>query len=49
MGIRENYSGNGPSDGNTVDPFNIASNYGVLAYNHTHILNGGYYWNSPVR
>jgi hypothetical protein len=47
MGIRDNYSGNGPSDGNTVDPFNIKNNYGVLAYDHTHIFNTGYVWNLP--
>ncbi len=47
MGIRDNYSGNGPSAGNTVDPFNIADNYGVLGFNHTHILNSGYVWNLP--
>jgi hypothetical protein len=41
MGIRDNYSGNGPSDGNTVYPFNIKDNYGVLAFNHTHIFNTG--------
>ena len=47
MGIRDNYSGNGPSSGNTVDPFNIAANYGVLGYNHTNIFNTGFVWNMP--
>lgn len=47
LGIRENYSGNGSSDGNTMDPFNIQSNYGVLAYNHTQIFNSGYFWQLP--
>lgn len=47
MGIRDNYSGNGPSAGNTVYPFNISDNYGVLAFNHTHILNSGFVWSMP--
>ncbi len=47
MGIRDNYSGNGPSSGNTVYPFNAAANYGVLAYNHTHILNSGFVFTAP--
>ena len=47
MGIRDNYSGNGPSAGNTVDPFTVANNYGVLGFNHTHIFNTGYVWNTP--
>ncbi|MBV9501485.1 MAG: TonB-dependent receptor [Acidobacteriaceae bacterium] len=47
MGIRDNYSGNGPSAGNTVDPFSVPANYGVLAFNHTHIFNAGYVWNMP--
>ncbi len=47
MGIRDNYSGNGPSSGSTVDPFHIANNYGVLAFNHTHILNSGFVFRTP--
>ena len=47
MGIRDNYSGNGPSSGNTVDPFNLKNNYGVLAFNHTHILNSGFVFTTP--
>jgi hypothetical protein len=47
MGIREWFSGNGASDGVTVDPFNIKNNYGVLGYNHTHIFNAAYVWNLP--
>jgi hypothetical protein len=47
MGIRDNYSGNGPSAGNTVDPFNVNNNYGVLGFDHTHIFNTGYVWNLP--
>jgi hypothetical protein len=47
MGIRDNYSGNGPSAGNTVDPYNIHNNYGVLGYNHTHIFNSGFVFTLP--
>ena len=47
MGIRDNYSGNGASSGNTVDPFHIKNNYGVLAYNHSHILNSGFIFTVP--
>jgi Carboxypeptidase regulatory-like domain/TonB-dependent Receptor Plug Domain len=42
LGIRDNYSGNGASAGNTVDPFNINNNYGVLSYDHTQIFNATY-------
>jgi hypothetical protein len=47
LGIRDNYSGNGASAGNTVDPFNINNNYGVLAYDHTHIFNATYIVSLP--
>lgn len=47
MGIRDNYSGNGASAGNTVDPFHIKNNYGVLAFNHSHIFNTGFVWRMP--
>jgi hypothetical protein len=47
LGIRDNYSGNGASAGVTVDPFNINNNYGVLAYDHTHIFNASYIYTLP--
>ncbi len=47
IGIRDNYSGNGASAGNTVDPFNINNNYGVLSYDHTHIFNATYILTIP--
>src|SRR5579871_319432 len=47
LGIRDNYSGNGASAGNTVDPFNINNNYGVLSYDHTHIFNATYIFTLP--
>lgn len=42
LGIRDGVSQNGPSAGAMVDPLNIGANYGVLAYDHSHILNGAY-------
>jgi hypothetical protein len=47
LGIRDGVSQNGASAGNMVDPFNIRANYGVLAYDHTHIFNAGYVINLP--
>jgi hypothetical protein len=47
LGIRDNYSGNGASAGNTVDPFHINNNYGPLAYDHTHIFNATYIFTLP--
>jgi hypothetical protein len=47
LGIRDNYSGNGPSSGNMVDPLNLNANYGVLAYDHTHVFNSVYIFNLP--
>jgi hypothetical protein len=47
LGIRDGVSQNGANAGTTVDPFNIGSNYGVLAFDHTHIFNAGYVWNLP--
>ena len=47
LGIRDNYSGNGPSAGNTVYPYSLNANYGVLAFDHTHIFNAAYVINLP--
>jgi hypothetical protein len=47
MGIRDGQSDNGPTNGTMNDPFNLKSNYGPLAYDHTHILNFSYVWNLP--
>jgi hypothetical protein len=47
LGIRDNYSGNGASQGNTVDPFNMRNNYGPLGYDHTQIFNAAYVWALP--
>jgi hypothetical protein len=47
LGIRDGVSQNGASAGNTVDPFNIRDNYGVLAFDHRQIFNAGYVLNLP--
>ena len=47
MGTRDGQSDNGPTTGTVVNPFNLASNYGPLAYDHTHIVNATYNWNLP--
>lgn len=39
LGIRDGYSGNGASAGTIVDTLNYKNNYGVLGYDHTHVLN----------
>jgi hypothetical protein len=47
MGIWDGQSDNGPTNGTTVNPFNLQSNYGPLAYDHTQIFNATYVWNMP--
>jgi hypothetical protein len=47
LGIRDGQTDNGGGNGPIVDPFSLKNNYGVLAYDHTHILNLGYVWNLP--
>jgi hypothetical protein len=47
LGIRDNQSDNGPSAGNTLWPFTLAPNYGVLAWDHSHIFNAAYVVNLP--
>lgn len=47
LGIRDNYSGNGPSAGNMVDTSDVAANYGLLGYNHSNILNLAYVFHLP--
>jgi hypothetical protein len=47
LGIRDGQSDNGPTDGTTVDPYNIKNNYGPLAFDHTQILNLSTVWNLP--
>jgi len=47
MGTRDGNTSNGAGAGNVVDSFNLSNNYGVLAYDHTHIFNAGYVWHMP--
>jgi hypothetical protein len=48
LGIREyTQSNNGDSRGFPLDPFHVAANYGVLAYDRTHVLNAAYVVNLP--
>jgi hypothetical protein len=47
LGIRDGETSNGAGNGTVVDPFSIKNNYGTLAYDHTHILNFAYVWNTP--
>jgi len=47
LGTRDWNSDNGASDGITEDPFSLKNNYGVLAFDHSQILNASYVWNLP--
>lgn len=47
MGIWDGQSDNGPTNGATIDPFHLRSNYGPLAYDHSQILNATYNWALP--
>jgi hypothetical protein len=42
LGIRDGQSDNGAGNGTAMDPWNLDNNYGVLAYDHTHIFNAAY-------
>jgi hypothetical protein len=47
LGVRDNNSANGNSNGSADWPFSPAANYGVLAEDHTHIFNAAYVFNLP--
>jgi hypothetical protein len=47
LGIRDGQTSNGAGNGTVMDPFNLRNNYGPLAYDHTHIVNGTFSWNLP--
>ena len=47
LGIRDGQTDNGAGDGVMVDPFNLRTNYGPLAYDHTHIFNAAYVFHLP--
>jgi hypothetical protein len=47
LGIRDNQSDNGPAAGNTLWPYSLRPNYGVLNWDHSHIFNAAYVFNLP--
>ena len=47
LGIRDGNSANGAQSGPSPDPFDLAANYGVLSWDHTHIFNAAYVFNLP--
>jgi hypothetical protein len=47
LGIRDGQTSNGAGNGTVMDPFSLRNNYGPLAYDHTHIVNGTFSWNLP--
>jgi hypothetical protein len=47
LGIRDGESDNGYGAGALINPFTLRDNYGVLAYDHTQIINFAYVINSP--
>ena len=47
LGVRDNNTANGNSNGSAQWPFSAAGNYGVLAEDHTHIFNAAYVINLP--
>jgi Carboxypeptidase regulatory-like domain len=47
LGIRDGQTNNGNGDGATMNPFDTRANYGVQAFDHTHILNATYIFRLP--
>ncbi len=47
LGIRDGQTDNGAGNGVANNPYNLAANYGVLGYDHTHIFNAAYVINLP--
>jgi hypothetical protein len=47
LGTLDGVSGNGSGSGSAVDGTSLDKNYGVLAYDHTHIFNAAYSINLP--
>ena len=47
LGIRDGQTDNGAGNGYANNPYNLAANYGVLGYDHTHIFNAAYVINLP--
>ncbi len=47
LGIRDGETDNGNGQGAALDPYHMNNNYGVLAFDHTHIFNAAYVINLP--
>jgi Carboxypeptidase regulatory-like domain len=47
LGIRDGNNDNGQGSGASLDAFNLANNYGVLAFNRAQIFNASYVFNLP--
>jgi len=47
IGCRDGQTSNGNGDGHAAWPYDCAHNYGVLAYDRTHIFNAAYVFNLP--
>ena len=47
LGVRDGNSANGAQAGPSPNPFNMNADYGVLSWDHTHIINAAYVINLP--
>jgi hypothetical protein len=47
MGVRDGNSSNGAWDGNSIWPYSLAANYGVLNFDRTHLFNAAYVISLP--
>jgi len=47
LGTRDGSTANGNGNGNVLDPFNLDSNYGPLAYDHTKVFNVSFSYKLP--
>lgn len=47
LGTRDGSSANGNGNGNVLNPFNLGSNYGPLAYDHTKVFNVSFSYKLP--
>lgn len=47
LGVRDGNNDNGQGSGAALNSFNLAQNYGTLAFNRTHLLNASYVLNLP--
>ena len=47
LGTRDGSTANGNGNGNVLNPFNLASNYGPLGYDHTKVFNVSFSYKLP--